>query len=100
MPVSNSSRKARAALGYGFRCGFLGLLHLEIIQERLEREFDLDLIATAPSVVYRMTYDRRLEDGDAQSVPICRMSRVSNMIEEPWIEATIMLARMSIWVAC
>jgi GTP-binding protein LepA len=78
-----------AALGFGFRCGFLGLLHLEIIQERLEREFDLDLIATAPSVVYRL----KLRDGTSQE-----LHNPADMpdptfieaIEEPWIRATIL----------
>jgi len=83
-----------AALGFGFRCGFLGLLHLEIIQERLTREYDLDLITTAPSVVYRLqlgkaageTAGRELELHNPADMP--DPSRIA-MIEEPWIEATI-----------
>src|SRR3954471_14365196 len=78
-----------AALGFGFRCGFLGLLHLEIIQERLEREFNLELIATAPSVIYKM----RLRDGrDIQIHNPVDMPDVMQIleIEEPWIEATIL----------
>jgi GTP-binding protein LepA len=81
--------ESSAALGFGFRCGFLGLLHLEIIQERLEREFNLDLIATAPSVVYRITQT----NGD-----VLELHNPSDMpdpvkiedIAEPWIRATIL----------
>ena len=78
-----------AALGFGFRCGFLGLLHLEIIQERLEREFNLDLIATAPSVVYKvkLTDDTLLELHNPVDMP--EVTRIDE-IEEPWIRATIM----------
>ncbi|KAB0571592.1 MULTISPECIES: translation elongation factor 4 [Brucella] len=78
-----------AALGFGFRCGFLGLLHLEIIQERLEREFDLDLITTAPSVVYRLN----MQDGSQKELhnPADMPDVVKiEAIEEPWIRATIM----------
>jgi len=78
-----------AALGFGFRCGFLGLLHLEIIQERLSREFNLNLIATAPSVIYKM----HLTDGQEIEIhnPIDMPDVVKIAeIEEPWIEATIM----------
>jgi len=78
-----------AALGFGFRCGFLGLLHLEIIQERLEREFNLDLIATAPSVIYKMN----LRDGSQielhNPVDMPDVMKILE-IEEPWIEATIL----------
>jgi GTP-binding protein LepA len=79
-----------AALGFGFRCGFLGLLHLEIIEERLEREFALDLIATAPSVVYRI----HLTDGRIVSLhnPVDMPDPVRiDHIEEPWIKATILV---------
>jgi GTP-binding protein LepA len=77
-----------AALGFGFRCGFLGLLHLEIIQERLSREFDLDLIATAPSVVYKIT----LTSGETIDLhnPADMPDPVKiESIAEPWIKATI-----------
>ncbi len=79
-----------AALGFGFRCGFLGLLHLEIIQERLSREFDLDLIATAPSVVYRLykTNGEAIELHNPADMPD---GSAIDHIEEPWIKATIMV---------
>jgi len=79
-----------AALGFGYRCGFLGLLHLEIIQERLEREFDLDLISTAPSVVYRV----HLTNGTVMNLhnPVDMPDPVRiDHIEEPWIKATILV---------
>ena len=78
-----------AALGFGFRCGFLGLLHLEIIQERLTREFNLDLIATAPSVVYKV----HMNDGEVRELhnpaDMPDTTRIKE-IHEPWIKATIL----------
>jgi GTP-binding protein LepA len=82
--------ESSAALGFGFRCGFLGLLHMEIIQERLEREFDLDLITTAPSVVYRIhTTDGTTEElHNPADMP--EVTRIKG-IEEPWVKATILV---------
>ncbi|MEO0497999.1 MAG: translation elongation factor 4 [Pseudomonadota bacterium] len=81
--------ESSAALGFGFRCGFLGLLHLEIVQERLEREFNLDLIATAPSVVYELT----MSDGSEQMLhnpaDLPDVMKIAE-IREPWIKATIL----------
>ena len=81
--------ESSAALGFGFRCGFLGLLHLEIVQERLSREFNLELISTAPSVVYTI----HLTDGTSMELhnPVDFPDVVKiESIEEPWIKATIM----------
>jgi GTP-binding protein LepA len=82
--------ESSAALGFGFRCGFLGLLHLEIVRERLEREFNLDLIATAPSVIYHI----HLRDGTMKELhnptdmpDVMAIER----IDEPWIKATILV---------
>ena len=85
--------ESSAALGFGFRCGFLGLLHLEIIQERLSREYDLDLITTAPSVVYRIQL-RASKTDDAREIMLHNPadypdpSRIEQ-IDEPWIKAVI-----------
>lgn len=84
-----SEMETSAALGFGFRCGFLGLLHLEIIQERLTREFDLDLIATAPSVIYQisLTDGTELELHNPADMP--DPARIAE-IREPWIRATVL----------
>ena len=82
--------ESSSALGLGFRCGFLGLLHLEIIQERLEREFDLDIVITAPSVVYRVHQSDGivLELHNPADYP--DPTRIDH-VEEPWIKATILV---------
>jgi GTP-binding protein LepA len=78
-----------AALGFGFRCGFLGLLHLEIIQERLSREFDLDLIATAPSVIYKIGLNDGTEVELHNPADMPDPVKIAT-IAEPWIKATIL----------
>ena len=86
----SSEMETSAALGFGFRCGFLGLLHLEVIRDRLEREYEIDLITTAPSVVYHI----HLNDGTMEEMhnpadmpDVVKIDR----IEEPWIKATILV---------
>ena len=85
--------ESSAALGFGFRCGFLGLLHLEIIQERLTREYDLDLITTAPSVVYKLKLGHTKNEA-AKEIELHNPADMPDPnrideIEEPWIEAVI-----------
>jgi len=83
-----------AALGFGFRCGFLGLLHLEIIQERLTREYDLDLITTAPSVVYQLQLTKTAGEAEAKTIELHNPADMPDPnrideIREPWIKAVI-----------
>lgn len=83
--------ESSSALGFGFRCGFLGLLHLEIVQERLDREFNLDLVTTAPSVIYKIHIrdsDKILEVHNPNDMPD---PMKIDFIEEPWIKATILV---------
>ena len=82
-------QETSVALGYGFRCGFLGLLHMEIIQERLEREFDLDLVTTAPSVIYRVVMtngETRLIDNPTNLPAVNEITQM----EEPMVDASVM----------
>ena len=78
-----------AALGFGFRCGFLGLLHMEVIRERLNREFNLELIATAPSVVYRVNLQNGIQKALHNPADLPDPTLIES-IEEPWIKATIL----------
>src|SRR5256886_8857776 len=78
------------ALGFGFRCGFLGLLHMEIVRERLEREFDLDLLVTAPNVAYRV------ETRTGETIEVhspADMPRELEVVEEPYIKASIIVPK-------
>ncbi len=79
-----------AALGFGFRCGFLGLLHLEVIRERLEREYNIDLITTAPSVIYKMTMTDGEERDMHNPADMPDPVKIASMAE-PWIKATILV---------
>ena len=82
--------ESSAALGYGFRCGFLGMLHLEIIQERLMREFDLDIITTSPSVIYKLHMNKG-EVSELHNPADMPDPTLISYMEEPWIKATILV---------
>src|SRR5881398_2238782 len=79
------------ALGFGFRCGFLGLLHMEIVRERLEREFDLDLLVTAPNVAYRVRAQSAIEWTEVHNPS--EMPDALDEVEEPYIKASIIVPK-------
>ena len=80
--------ESSVALGFGFRCGFLGLLHMEIVQERLDREFDMDVITTVPNVSY-MVYDKQGESKEVHNPSGLPDVTMIDHIDEPYIKATI-----------
>ena len=88
-PPSASSPRSSVALGFGFRCGFLGLLHMEIIQERLEREFDLDIIASAPSVEYLVTLTHDRGEVRVENPALLPGPSDIEAIAEPWVKVSI-----------
>src|SRR5438270_11607559 len=79
------------AIGFGFRCGFLGLLHMEIVRERLEREFDLDLLVTAPNVAYRVRAPNALEWTEVHNPS--EMPNALDEVEEPYIKASVIVPK-------
>src|SRR5204863_7759916 len=81
--------ESSVALGFGFRCGFLGLLHMEIVQERLEREFDLDLIASAPSVEYRVVLTSGRGTVAVDNPSLLPSVSDNEAIEEPWVTVSV-----------
>ena len=83
-------KESSAALGYGYRCGFLGLLHLEVSTERLRREFNLDLITTAPGVVYKIINNRDEEIVISNPTELPDPSQIKEILE-PWIKSTIIV---------
>ena len=86
----NYEPETSTALGFGFRCGFLGLLHMEIVQERLEREFDLDLVTTVPNVEYHVYHTDGTMELLENPALSCRTPASSTRIEEPYVKARIM----------
>ncbi len=81
--------ESSVALGFGFRCGFLGMLHMEIIRERLEREYGLELLITAPSVEYHVYGARRRRCARSRTQPSCRQPGTYERIEEPWVDLSV-----------